>query len=540
MNKAVFPVVAAGAVVLGLAFRLAWLDLRPMHHDEANQAVRFGQLLEAGEYRYDRNDHHGPTLYYLTLPVAWARGQTTLASLDERTLRIVPAAFGVGLILLLALTARGLGRVAAAAGALLAALSPALTYFSRFYIQESVLLFFVVGFLIALGRYAVGGGAAAVVAAGVCAGLALATKETATPILIAAVVSCAAARVWTSGRRGAEGPPESPPHGRPWPPIRVAHVVGALVVAMLVAVTLYSSFFTSLSGVVDAVRAFGVYARRGVAPGTHGEPWDYYLRLLGYSSSGGLVWTEGLVLALALAGAVFAWPKRSGGFWPRYICLYSAITLVAFSLVRYKTPWNLLPFYGGSVALAGFGAAALLGVMRSRVSRGLLVAALLATAAQLGLQSWRANFRYPADQRNPYVYAQTSPDFLRLVARVAGVSAVHPDRERMLVAVVTGPYEQWPLPWYLRRMPRVGYWTTAGAVGPLDRMPLIIASADFAGGVEAALGDRYVSEFYGLRPGVLLTVFIERRLWDQFLASKGSGRITDQAKGSGRITDQGP
>src|SRR5512137_1494953 len=101
MNKAAFSVVAAGAVVLGLAVRLASLDLRPMHHDEANQAVRFGQLLETGEYRYDRNDHHGPTLYYLTLPVARARGQATLASIDERTLRLVPALFGVGVILLL-------------------------------------------------------------------------------------------------------------------------------------------------------------------------------------------------------------------------------------------------------------------------------------------------------------------------------------------------------------------------------------------------------------------------------------------------------
>jgi len=57
-----------------------------MHHDEANQAVKFGALLERGEYRYDANDHHGPTLYYLTLPAAWLRGQSTLASLDERTL----------------------------------------------------------------------------------------------------------------------------------------------------------------------------------------------------------------------------------------------------------------------------------------------------------------------------------------------------------------------------------------------------------------------------------------------------------------------
>ena len=112
------------------------------------------------------------------------------------------------------------------------------------------------------------------------------------------------------------------------------------------------------------------------------------------------------------------------------------------------------------------------------------------------------------------------------MTRVAGVSAVHPDRERMLVAVVAGPYEQWPLPWYLRRMERVGYWTSVAEVGPLDRMPFIVASSEFADAVDASLGDRYVSEYYGLRPGVLLTVFIERGLWDRFL---GSGRITDQA-----------
>jgi uncharacterized protein (TIGR03663 family) len=514
MNKAAFSVVAASAVVLGLAFRLAWLDLRPMHHDEANQAVRFGQLLETGEYRYDRNDHHGPTLYYLTLPVAWARGQTTLASLDERTLRVVPALFGAGFILLLPLMARGLGRGAIAASALLAALSPALTYYSRFYIQESALLFFVVGFLVALGRYAAGGGVGAVFTAGACAGLALATKETAAPILLAAVAACAVARASVR----TPGDTTSGEAAAPWPRIRVAHAVGALVAAALVAVTLYSSFFTNVSGVVDAVRAGAVYAQRSLEPGFHGEPWDYYLRLLAYSSSGGLVWTEALVLGLALVGAVFAWKKNAGGFWPRYVSLYSVITLAAFSVVRYKTPWNLLPFYGGAVVLAGFGAARLVGLTRSRTAQALVALALLAACAQLGVQSWRASFRYPADPRNPFVYAQTSPDFMRLVTRVADVSRVHPERERMLVAVVAGPYEQWPLPWYLRRMNRVGYWTSVAAVGPLDRMPFIIASSDFADAVAASLGDRYVSEYYGLRPGVLLTVFIERGVWDRFLA----------------------
>jgi predicted membrane-bound mannosyltransferase len=279
-----------------------------------------------------------------------------------------------------------------------------------------------------------------------------------------------------------------------------------------------------VGGVADAVRAGAVYAQRGFDPGTHGESWHYYLRLLWYSRFGGIVWTEGVVLVLAGVGAVFAWTKRAGGFWPRYLCLYSVITLVAFSAVRYKTPWNLLPFYGGVTALAGFGGARLVGLTRSRTARALLALVLLAACGRLGFQSWLANFKYPADPRNPYVYAQTSPDFLRLVSRVAAVSVVHPDRERMLVAVVAGPYEQWPLPWYLRRMERVGYWTSVAEVGPLDRMPFIVASADFADAIVASLGDRYVSEYYGLRPGVLLTVFIERGLWDQLM---GSGRITD-------------
>ena len=106
--RAVFVGVVLAALALALAFRLARADLRPMHHDEANQAVKFGELLETGDYRYDRHDHHGPTLYYLTLPAAWLRGQHTLASLDERTLRAVPALFGGGLLLLFLPLARGL------------------------------------------------------------------------------------------------------------------------------------------------------------------------------------------------------------------------------------------------------------------------------------------------------------------------------------------------------------------------------------------------------------------------------------------------
>ena len=512
---AVFGGVVLAALALALAFRLARTDLRPMHHDEANQAVKFGELLETGDYRYDRHDHHGPTLYYLTLPAAWLRGQHTLASLDERTLRAVPAVFGAGLLLLFLPLVRGFGRPAIAAAALLAAVSPVLTFYSRFFIQESLLVFFTLGFLVALGRFVERPRTSWAVSAGAFAGLAYATKETSVILLPAALAAVALARLTTPARR-----PEEADEGREEPPsIGIGALAAGAGTALLVAVVFYSSFFRYPGGPIESIRAFDTYLSRGVGAGPHTQPFGYYLSLLSYSSSGGLVWSEGIVIVLAVVGLVAAAFARNG-FWPRYVGLYTLIACAAFSAIRYKTPWNLLPFYVGAVLMAGYGSAALLGGIASRAARVLVAGALLLAVSHLAVQDWRANFRYPADPRNPYVYAHTVPDVLRLSRRVADVAARHPDGSGMLVKVVAGPYEQWPIPWYLRGMPHVGYWATAAEAGRVDDAAVVIAAEDQAGAIGAALGDRYVQEFYGLRPDVILTVFIERESWDRFIASR--------------------
>ena len=174
MTRAGVGAIVAAALAAALALRLARLDVRPMHHDEANQAVKFGALLERGEYRYDAHDHHGPTLYYLSLPAAWLRRQFTLASLDEHTLRGVTAMFGTATILLLPLLSDGNGRTAVAAAATLMALSPAMVFYSRMFIQESLFACFVLAFVIAIGRVTLGGGLAWTGLAGAAAGLAVA------------------------------------------------------------------------------------------------------------------------------------------------------------------------------------------------------------------------------------------------------------------------------------------------------------------------------------------------------------------------------
>ena len=502
MTRATAGAIVGLALLAGVALRGARLGARPMHHDEANQAVKFGELLERGDYRYDYRDHHGPTLYYLTLPSAWAGGRHTLAALDEVTLRRVPVLFGAATILLLPFLSIGIGRVATSVAAVLMALSPAMVFYSRMFIQEALFACFTFAFVIAVGRIATGGGRAAWAAAGVAAGFAVATKETSIIVLPAAAIACAIAW-WSTGR--ASGVPGD----RRWR----AHALTALALAITVAATFYTSFFTAPAGLLEPFKGTTTYFARGVEPANHAHPWDYYLRLLAYSSSEGVRWSESLVLVLAVIGTVSGWRT----FWIRYLACDLAIAGAVFSAIPYKTPWNLLPVYVVAFALAGSGFAALVEAARPRATRIALAAALVLASAHLGMQAWRAAVTYAADPRNPYVYAQTVPDAVRMATRIRDLSALDVHGSRMQVSVIAPADEQWPLPWYLRSLPNVGYWTAPGDPVALQA-PVIVSSMQDTPSLEAALGDRYVSEFYGLRPDVLQALYVERGLWDRFLA----------------------
>jgi uncharacterized protein (TIGR03663 family) len=512
MRRVGVGALVAVALAAGLALRFARLEVRPMHHDEANQAVKFGALLEGGEYRYDAHDHHGPTLYYLSLPAAWLRGQHTLASLDERTIRGVTAAFGVATILLLPLLSAAIGRPAVAAGAWLLALSPAMVFYSRMFIQEALFACFTLAFVVAVGRAATGGGLVWPLTAGIAAGLAVATKETSVIVLPAALL--AGTLAWWS--LGSARPRVLRREGG-WRGAVAVSVTAAAAVAAL----FFSSFLNSPAAVLEPFRAAGTYLERGVDPASHAQPWHYYLRLLTYSSSGGTQWSEGLVLALALVGAVAAWRRPDdthleAAWWARYFTGYVVIAAGIFSVIRYKTPWNLLPFYVAVIVLAGVGFATVLRLTPWRLLRGVVTAALVVGTSQLGWQAWRASVTYAADPRNPYVYAQTVPDAVRMAARIRDLAALHADGGRMQVSVIAPPHEQWPLPWYLRTMPHVGYWTAPGDAVALQA-PVVVASLAHAPALDSALGERYVSEFFGLRPEMLLALYIERGLWDRFL-----------------------
>ena len=461
-----------------LALAALWLrthDLarRPMHADEANQAVKFGELLETGRYAFDPRDHHGPTLYYAALPVAWLRGQRTLAALDETTVRFVPAIAGTLGVLLLAALATPLGRWPAFAAAAFMAVSPPAVYYSRYFVQETLLVTFTLAALVCAQRWWRTGRASWALAAGACAGLMQATKVSAPLFALAAVVALIAAR------------------GHPLASRRIVrHTLRALATALVVAAIFYSSFGLHPAGLRDALTAYGDAWTRAVGDSGHEKPWWYYLRLFTWQRSGGFVFEQLAFFTFAVAGVVAAFTSKKRIL--RWAALYTAVVAVALALVPYKTPWHAVHLVPG-LALLAAGALAALPSWRLAAALGAAVLALQIHATNL------VAFTHPADERNPYAYVHSSPDVLKFRPLADAARARAPEQP---VCVISEEY--WPLPWYLRGLSRVGYWSTPPAT--CDGA-LVIASASQADTVRARLHGAYRESFLGLRPGFVCVVF---------------------------------
>ncbi|HEK86205.1 MAG TPA: TIGR03663 family protein [Candidatus Aminicenantes bacterium] len=520
MRKKAFVYLFIFILIIGLGVRLYKLDLRPMHHDEANQAYKFGDLLEKGEYRYDPADHHGPTLYYFSLLFAWLSGQKTYANLTENTLREVTVFFGWLTILFLLAAGKNLSDSEKLWAAIFLALSPPLVYFNRFYIQESLFVAFGLAFVICLWRFVHKPDYLETTWLGISASLLYATKETSVLIFAAAAVALLAAWLWSwlkdrSGRKSG-----SPKKKLDFSGLKkvLRPICLALIIFAGVSFLFYSSFFKYPPGLLDSFRAFSGYFKKAVQPSGHEHPFDYYFSLLLYKKGGANspLFSEIPFLALAIYGLAISFLKISRKLrenFRAYLSIFSLLMALAFSAIRYKTPWNMLIFYAGFLILAAIGLVHLLGLIKIRQVKIILTGALLFWA---GWQTYLVNFYFHSYPDNPYVYAQTSPDFMRLVARVEELSQASGEGKNTFIRVIAPPKETWPLPWYLRKYTRVGYWTGSDKVESLEPAQIIIISAEEAAKRSEQELQAYLSQYYSLRPDVLLVLLIRQDLWQNY------------------------
>ncbi len=500
------------AAGLALALRVPRLADRPMHNDEAVNAVKLGQLLETGRYRYDPNEHHGPTLYFASAALARLTGASRLDQLDEARVRGLTVIFGLGLVLLLPLLGDALGRRGCVWAALFTAVSPALVFYSRYYIHEILLAFFALLAAAAAWRYWRSRKIGWAILAGAALGLMQATKETFVISLFCAGLALVLNEAWHR-YLDAGALPERLPR------LKERHLLAALAAWVAVAVLLFTSFFTNPSGPVDSILTYRAWLGRAGGASPHIHPWHFYLhRLLFFHAGKGIFWTEALLLGLAMVTAWAGFARknlgRANAGFIRCLAIYSFLMMGFYSLLPYKTPWCLLNFWQGIVLLAGVGAAVLVRMAERQLVRVVVRLLLVAGAAHLAWEAWQADSAYAGDQRNPYNYAATSPDLLNLAAKIESIADASPQGRDLLVKVMAVDGDYWPLPWYLRSLNRVGYWDQL----PEDPYaPVMVVSAGFNAGLDAKQ-THLMTGYFQLRPGVFLELYVEKGLWQAWLA----------------------
>ncbi|MDQ2856459.1 MAG: TIGR03663 family protein [Acidobacteriota bacterium] len=510
-----------GIMLVGAVLRLYDLPLVPFHHDEGVNGNFLVRLVREGIYHYDPENYHGPTLYYFAAVIPWIlrflfgpQAQNTYG-LTTFNVRLIPALFGLGTIWMVLLLHRRLGKIGSLAAAALLAVSPGAVYLSRYFIHESLFVFFTFGIVVASLKYYEEGHPIYLILAAASAALLFATKETwiiSVGVLLLALLSTHVYRwlrrvlgIEANGKRKRNGNERSTGQSewfeetssRLGDPINIAiWAVVAVGVFAGVGLLFYSSFLTNWKGVSDSLLTFKVWTKTGKTAHVH-EWWMYIKWLLEEEAPLLLLGTLGAVIAVIKPKNIFA---LFCAFWAFGI-------LAAYSLVPYKTPWLALNFIVPLALIGGYVFQRVYEYGGNELLRPLILLGVLALGSSV-YQMVQLNFFKYDDDHYAYVYAHTRRETLAMLNEIDKVVSRSGTGLDTGITIVSPDY--WPLPWYFRDYRRVGYY---GQVSSSNE-PIIIASEAQQDAVQSAFGDRYrlVGSKFALRPGVELLLFVRKDL----------------------------
>lgn len=516
LTKRNWQIASAAVLVTGAVLRLYHLTLVPLHHDEGVNGNFLTSLVRNGTYQYDPQNYHGPTLYYFAAIIPWicrflggkafgdAYGLTTF------NIRLVTAAFGIGTIGLVLLLRNRLGTIGALSAAALIAISPGAVYLSRYFIHESLYVFFALGIVVAGLKYYDTTKPVYLILAAASASLMVATKETWIingPVLLIALITTGA-YFWIRnqvGKRRTSAPASTSVlarFGRPVSLMTIALV--ALAVFIMIDVLFYSSFFKNYpKGVHDSLETLKLWRQR---THEHEKPWPAYLEWLRAE--------EILILLSGAAGAIVAvW--RAHNRFAVFIAQYSFGLLAAYSLVGYKTPWITLNFIVPLAITGGYAFDVAYEKLREFEQPRFFIGAALIIVAICGYQMVSLNFYHFDDDKYAYVYAHTNRQTTALVDQIDRIAKRAGSGSDTGISIVAPDY--WPLPWYFRDYKRALFY---GRMTETTE-PIIVAERvpnNQEAELKTSLADRYQLVMnpssddgsFTLRPGVDLLLYVRR------------------------------
>ena len=509
------------AVLLASWFRFSEIGIKPFHHDEGVNSYFLLNLERNHSYQYNPENYHGPSLYYFALLSVMAFGETDLAC------RFWPAAFGVLTVLLLWPLRRHLGEIGTPVAAFFLALSPGLVYFSRDFIHEMIFGACSLGIVVGAVRYWESRKFPWLALAAGSLGIMITTKETVV-VNVAVILTALACAVLWDAARSLLARKELTPAALVRQLLREAgaslpsldHGLAAAILLLSIYLFLYSSLFKNPQGILDFLRSIWHWTSERSSR-DHVHPFPYYL---------GILFKLELPLLLgALAAAPFLVWKQAR-FW-LFAGAWTLGTLLAYSLIPYKTPWLMVGILIPMALVTGHAAEQAWQLTNGTAMRLLVAGIVLAGLLLAGRMAWQVNFKNYDDNTNRlgyfaswgaqlrltpytdtqygYVYAQTDRDFLFLVEALRKQVEAQPGQTHTGIYVASPDY--WPLPWYLRDYDQVAF--VGGLPPDLNgpprfSQPIILARADQREILDRVPGIHAATQPFALRPGVDLLLYV--------------------------------
>lgn len=428
---------ALAILVLAAGLRLHDLSLRPFHHDEGVNGFFLTRLVREGIFNYDPSNYHGPTLYFLTVPLV------AILGLSDAALRGTTVMFGMLTIFLLWRFLSVVGSVMALSAMALFATSPGAIFFSRYFIHEALFVAFTMLALAAAPsplcrkrwRFVV---------TGLALGLLFATKETAF-VSVGAMMGGAVVAAWVvlgitpvAVLRGI----------KPYLSEHAENLLHGFLAFLTSAGLMYSSFFRNPEGIVSAFRTFAFWTKTAVRD--HENPWDQHVRWLREA--------DPVLILMGFAGLVIALALRRS-FIAVMASTWALLLFFAYGVVKYKTPWLGLNMLLPLAITSGYFVQLIanLNFLSGRLSmKPVAVVILLAASGFSAVRSYDFETKKYDDEAHPYVYAHTQRPFLDFIRLIEAHAAALGVGKQVGIAIFAP--ENWPMAWYLRDYPKSGYW----------------------------------------------------------------------------------
>jgi uncharacterized protein (TIGR03663 family) len=452
-------------LILALAgvLRFLLLTMKAPHFDESTSGFFVMQIWQNGFYHYDPTNFHGPLFYY-TLHLS-----ELLLGFGIFSLRFSPVVFSIGCVWLALLHRRFFGRAAVWA-ALIIAVSPAMVFYARYAIHESLFIFcqllFSYGFWLWVRERK--NTAPFLMCGAVVADIA--TKETFFIFFITWWIAWVVTRIYeqlqpqyanseeVAAAVGSECLSNSEA-GRTW----FYAVISSLAALLFV----FSGFGNEAVGILNMFRAFGFWVHTGTANTGHEKSFFYWLKLLSvyeWPSLFALILTPVWLFVGTRPARVFA--LTGFGLW------------LAYSLIPYKTPWCIIGFIWPLAMSLGFAIEIALrneALLRRHLKvpvRALVFTIFVFLLSVSLCKAIRLNFFHEHDFSEPYVYVQAPASLNEIHDILEARVRLRPEDRNMGIVILSR--EGWPFPWLLHPFHRVSF----GQFNP-QTLQLISEQTDF-------------------------------------------------------------